>query len=463
MLEHALKYFERGVSVVPIRRFDDPNKEGATKVPYIKWAKYQKEKQTEADMERGFEKFPTARLGAVCGKISGIATVDIDSEIGLAHFLKMTRNISKICVTSGKGYHFWYKHPGGKIKSHRLCEDIDIKADGGTIMLPPSPYDAEVNYKWKDDDCTFFNTELPDFPVEILSTITTKSHTSKVEMYLQGCVEGERNEGAAIMAGFYLREFDKEQKAKKALYRWNDQNDPPLKSIELDTIFGSIVARDRAKISNEKLSVEIEKFNNEKKALGGDLEAISDRFGFEIKKVYFRKPIVGDSLLYIEANSEVMFMKPSEALTFAKLRNIIVDNLGLAIPEISGKYFKVLSQSLIDIANKDVRGIDYRNSDLQKYVSILEEICVDSVDYKNKAMLKYEPYVDDHDDMVYFSRSWMLGCLKRLGDNKTSTKMLIDDLKNLECKEVVIEIKEGTKLKVWVTSITKLIKKGMLI
>ena len=61
-LEAALRYHALGFSVIPV--------EG--KIPLIKWERFQTELATEEEIKSWFILFPTAGIGIVTGKISGI-------------------------------------------------------------------------------------------------------------------------------------------------------------------------------------------------------------------------------------------------------------------------------------------------------------------------------------------------------------------------------------------------------
>ena len=74
------------------------------------------------------------------GAISDLAVIDIDPRNGgrlLPELMPPTR-----CVATGSdGWHLYYRHPGGPLAKnldHRGHPGIDIKADGGYVVAPPS-------------------------------------------------------------------------------------------------------------------------------------------------------------------------------------------------------------------------------------------------------------------------------------------------------------------------------------
>ena len=73
-LKAALYYLSLGFSVIPVSQ---------DKKPLIDWKRYQEELPTEAVIRRWWSNWPDANIGLICGKISGIDVLDIDSEEGL--------------------------------------------------------------------------------------------------------------------------------------------------------------------------------------------------------------------------------------------------------------------------------------------------------------------------------------------------------------------------------------------
>ncbi|GAA3962854.1 hypothetical protein Aau02nite_81820 [Amorphoplanes auranticolor] len=97
---------------------------------------------------------PRGLLAIRTGTASGLAVVDIDPRNGgrpIAELMPPTR-----CVRSGSGgWHLYYRHPGGTLAAnldHRGHPGIDIKADGGYVVAPPSIHpDTGIVYRWVGD------------------------------------------------------------------------------------------------------------------------------------------------------------------------------------------------------------------------------------------------------------------------------------------------------------------------
>lgn len=55
-------------------------------------------------------------------------------------------------LTGGGGWHYYFRHPGGYVRSsaNRFGPGVDVKADGGYVMLPGSTHpDTKRTYYWE--------------------------------------------------------------------------------------------------------------------------------------------------------------------------------------------------------------------------------------------------------------------------------------------------------------------------
>jgi Bifunctional DNA primase/polymerase, N-terminal len=95
---------------------------------------------------------PCGPVAIRTGTASGLAVIDIDPRNGgavLPDLMPPTR-----CVRTGSGgWHLYYRHPGGTIAAKLRGHDgIDIKAEGGYVVAPPSIHPATRQpYRWVGD------------------------------------------------------------------------------------------------------------------------------------------------------------------------------------------------------------------------------------------------------------------------------------------------------------------------
>lgn len=102
---------------------------------------------------------PEANIGAATGEPSRWAVVDVDPRAGGEDSLERLEAAvghlpdTLTSFTGGGGLHLIYRHPGHKVKSraNAFAEDLpglDVKGDGGYIVLPPSIHPTGAEYIW---------------------------------------------------------------------------------------------------------------------------------------------------------------------------------------------------------------------------------------------------------------------------------------------------------------------------
>ena len=145
-LEVALKYLSIGWSVIPIRHPYNPPKgrPDDTKVPHVKWKPYQTKLPTPTELKDWWEKWPNAQIGVITGKLSGFISLDFDTPIAMERFRYTVAQIPEtIGQKTGRaegGSQYFFKYPlKESIKSkNAIAKNIDLKGDGGYVVVPPS-------------------------------------------------------------------------------------------------------------------------------------------------------------------------------------------------------------------------------------------------------------------------------------------------------------------------------------
>jgi Bifunctional DNA primase/polymerase, N-terminal len=147
-LEAALGYLKRGWAVVPAGE--------RTKRPIVPWQAYQHRMPSEAEVTAWFERWPRANLAVICGAISGIVVVDIDPKNDGDRSLAAleTRHgplpATIESMTGGGGRHVCFAHSGREVRNRvGLAPGIDLRGDGGCIIVPPSVHPSGKRYRWK--------------------------------------------------------------------------------------------------------------------------------------------------------------------------------------------------------------------------------------------------------------------------------------------------------------------------
>lgn len=128
--------FERGWLLTPL----------AGKKPFVKeWSKAPP--PTREDVERWAGE---RNIGVRTGVASGVVVIDVDrDDPNVAVQLGLPTTAT---VRTSRGRHYYLAHPGGTIKnsSSVLGKGIDVKADGGCVVLPGSVHpDTGHSYAWE--------------------------------------------------------------------------------------------------------------------------------------------------------------------------------------------------------------------------------------------------------------------------------------------------------------------------
>ena len=132
------------------------------KHPRINW----KESNTtnEDKIKEWNRKWPDANWGSATGSISGYVVLDVDGEAGKKSLVTLVGAYGEIPKTltskTGKGFHYLFKAPDIGLPNRTGMEPgLDVRADGGLIVIPPSLHASGNRYQWIDD-----KTEIADLP-----------------------------------------------------------------------------------------------------------------------------------------------------------------------------------------------------------------------------------------------------------------------------------------------------------
>jgi hypothetical protein len=134
-LANALAYSKRGWHVFPCRP--------GGKVPLTPHG-FKDATRDAARLVDWWRRWPDANVAIATGAVSNLIVLDIDPRHGgddtlaeLEHkhgVLPATPSVK----TPGGGAHYYFRHPGGHVPSGPVAEGVDLKADGGYVLAPPS-------------------------------------------------------------------------------------------------------------------------------------------------------------------------------------------------------------------------------------------------------------------------------------------------------------------------------------
>jgi putative DNA primase/helicase len=149
--------------------------------------------------------FPTANWGLSTGSPSGVGVIDIDTKDGVSGYESFERYEedhgflppTMQAKTGGGGLHLLFQIPQGARVPSRVgwMPGVDIRGDGGYIVLPPGNHKSGERYEWVQWRAL---AEMPQYVIDdILKGVEgggKKDLRPISEFVLNGIPEGERDD-----------------------------------------------------------------------------------------------------------------------------------------------------------------------------------------------------------------------------------------------------------------------------
>lgn len=158
---HADLYVEQGFYLFPVQK---------NKIPYAKFPWRELSTRDPLQWKMWSEEFEGCSWAIDCGK-SGLVVVDIDPRNGGSCEKFDPFKTWKVKTPSG-GFHFYFK---GKAPCSKPWPGVDIKADGGYVLSPPS-----AKYE------LLFSEQILDLPDDLIPTAPVKEKFSVPEKIKDG-------------------------------------------------------------------------------------------------------------------------------------------------------------------------------------------------------------------------------------------------------------------------------------
>lgn len=242
IIDYALSYAKQGWYVIPLhsivngkctctRKCKSPGK-------HPRFSKWQDKATTDPEIIKQFWiKYPDANIGILTGKKSGLVVIDIDprnnGDKSLNDLIETYPDFKSMLdtytiSTGGNGTHYYYTYSSAfkSFKKHGLGEGIDIKADGGYILAPPSNHKSGGIYQVAND------TEAIRLPQMLIGLITPHAP----EGTQKAVTEGNRNNWLAEQAGAQLRQGKSLRQVETYLLEQNALNCSP--QLDHDEVLG---------------------------------------------------------------------------------------------------------------------------------------------------------------------------------------------------------------------------------
>lgn len=264
LLSAACRYAHRGWYVIPLHSSHNgrcscsrPTCSSVGKHP--RTVHGLKDATTDAALIRQWwTQWPDTNVGIVTGSRSGVVVMDIDPRNGGDNsFTDLERTYGPVpntieSLTGGGGRHLFFQHPGDVIKSRPIEAGLDIKADGGYVVAPPSHHASGKLYVWKQggEPDTKALSPLSQWLLQWMKDKATSSTSARSisewrRIAMSGIGEGQRNTWVTRLVGHLLRHGIDPVVALYLIAAWNQvHNRPPLPQDEVIRTVNAIAGRE---------------------------------------------------------------------------------------------------------------------------------------------------------------------------------------------------------------------------
>jgi len=226
LLSAAIEYAKKGIPVFPLAP--------TAKTPVVKWGT---EATTDLDIITGWwTQNPAFNIGLVTGAKSGIAVIDFDTEAAWLDGNEKGLSTAPT-VKTAKGYHVYCNHQDGLRNFQKRVDlpGIDLRAEGGYVVAPPSIHETGVTYSWVAGK-EFEALSLGTLPLWLF----TRSQEMNFEEMVKGVSEGSRNNSLVQLIGRWISLKHSYADVVDYAIKWNERNTPPLPEKEVITTLNSI-------------------------------------------------------------------------------------------------------------------------------------------------------------------------------------------------------------------------------
>lgn len=202
-----------------------------------------------------WNKWPNANIGIATGEKSGFFVLDIDIKgdgpDSLEELIELHEPLPEtvVAVTGSFGSHYLFKHCEGIKNKVALFPGIDVRGDGGYIVVSPSNHISGRDYEW--ELCSRpIETPIAAAPNWLIDLVKEPNGNClrKSEDYWVGIIKGvetgNRNNAAASLVGHLLRRGVASKVAYELLLLWNDRCNPPQSIEAIERTFKSILKKE---------------------------------------------------------------------------------------------------------------------------------------------------------------------------------------------------------------------------
>jgi Bifunctional DNA primase/polymerase, N-terminal/Primase C terminal 1 (PriCT-1) len=230
-----------------------------TKHPTIRKGWNTKATDSPKQLTEWWDALPSANIGVKTGRVSNLLVLDVDGATGAESLRKLEEKYGALPTTlqstTGRGKHFFFKHPGHTIKislkacAKRLGPGLEIKADGkaDAVTVPPSIHASGKSYEWVNAETPI--ADAPDWLLDLLTVEDVQAPASDGDVIPMG----QRNDAMyAEVGALYRAGKQKDDVLRLALEINRSRCSPPLPDAEIRGIVASVARTHKPKDGSAK-------------------------------------------------------------------------------------------------------------------------------------------------------------------------------------------------------------------
>lgn len=164
LAQGALHYVDLGLAVLPIHTPMPPTKCSCGRNCGRSRGKHPRVRISQASTDarrvlNWWKRWPDANIGIVTGIRSGIVALDVDGTQGAESLASLEKAYSQLprtlTVSTGGGHHYYFRYPPALLiddSTSEIAPGIDIRAEGGYVIAPPSLHPNGKHYEWVGEE-----------------------------------------------------------------------------------------------------------------------------------------------------------------------------------------------------------------------------------------------------------------------------------------------------------------------
>ena len=151
----------------------------------------------ETTIRRWWETWPNANVAIATGRESGLTVLDIDGTAGFTAIKNAGHEIQdtlSVVTSADDKRHFYFVHPDVDMRNFAgRLEKVDLRAEGGYVVAPPSLHANGRRYKWFDEEVPL--ERCPQWLIELgKRECAAATEATRVASSGEPIPEGQRNE-----------------------------------------------------------------------------------------------------------------------------------------------------------------------------------------------------------------------------------------------------------------------------